>query len=192
LCVDRFVDPGDDLISGLKRGDGAAFDRAYEQYRGRLFGYLSRMARRRDLAEDLLQETWLRLAQRASELDDDTDLGAWLFTVARNLFLSHIRSAMTGADRMHTMSFWESQATYTTPYDLTSASETQQRLESALLELPIDYREVLVLVVIEHLEPAAVAKVLGIRPEAVRKRLERARTMLAERVGERPQRGDER
>ncbi|MBI5533945.1 MAG: sigma-70 family RNA polymerase sigma factor [Deltaproteobacteria bacterium] len=184
--------PGDDLIGGLKRGEAAAFDRAYEQYRSRLYGYLARMARRRELAEDLLQETWLRLAQHASQLDDDTDLGAWLFTVARNLFLSHVRSAMTGADRLHTMSFWESQATYTTPFDLTSANETQQRLELALLELPIDYREVLVLVVIEHLEPIAVARILGIRPEAVRKRLERARTMLAERVGDRPHHGGER
>ena len=184
--------PGDDLIGGLKRGEAAAFDRAYLQYRGRLFGYLSRMARRRDLAEDLLQETWFRLAQRAPELDDDTDLGAWLFTVARNLFLSHVRSAMTGADRLHTMSFWESQATYTTPFELASASETQQRLESALCELPIDYREVLVLVVVERLEPLAVSKVLGIRPEAVRKRLERARSLLSERLGERPHQGGER
>jgi RNA polymerase sigma factor (sigma-70 family) len=186
------VGPRDNLVDGLRRGEPAAFDRAYEQYRGRLFGYLARVARRRELAEDLLQETWLRLAQHASQLDDDTDLGAWLFTVARNLFLSHIRSVMTGADRMHTISFWEGQATHTTPYDLTSATETQQRLESALLELPVDYREVLVLVVIEHLEPAAVAKVLGIRPESVRKRLERARTMLAERMGGRPKHGGER
>lgn len=173
------------LVEELKRGDPAAFDEVYACYRSRLFGYLARMARRRELAEDLLQETWLRLATHASELEDDTDLGAWLFTVARNLFLSHVRSAMTGADRLHQMSLWESQATYTTPYDLASASETQQRLENALYSLPIDYREVLELVAIERMEPAAVCKIVGLRPEALRKRLERARSMLAQRMGDR-------
>jgi RNA polymerase sigma-70 factor (ECF subfamily) len=186
VCVDPGVGSRDEpeLIRALQRGEPGALEQAYEAHCARLFGYLARMARRRDVAEDLLQETWMRLAARAHELHDDTDLGAWLFTVARNLFLSHVRRAMTGADCLYQLRFWESAEVRATPFDLTSASETQRRLEQALLLVPIDYREVLVLVVIERMEPAAVARVLGIKPEAVRKRLERARAMLADRLAE--------
>lgn len=169
-------------MAGLRRGDTRSFDRAYELYRRRLFGYLARMAKRRELAEDLLQETWLRLAARSRDLEEDTDLGAWLFTVARNLFLSHVRHVMAGEDRLGQAVFASSRGPAATPFEIASATQTQRSLELALLELPIDQREVLVLVAVERLEPSQVAQVLGIRPEAVRKRLERARAMLAEKL----------
>ena len=49
------------LVVRLKKGDVAAFEAIYEAYRPRLFSFLVRLSRRRDLAEDLLEETWLRL-----------------------------------------------------------------------------------------------------------------------------------
>jgi len=58
----------------------------------RLFGFLVRLTRRRDLAEDLLEETWLRFVTHASRLEADTRLGPWLFMVARNVHISHCRS----------------------------------------------------------------------------------------------------
>ncbi len=138
------------------------------------------MARNRHVAEDLLQETWLRLASRSRDLDEDTDLGAWLFTVARNLFLSHVRRAMCGVERLDCAACASQGGLNATPFEIASATQTQRRLERALLELPIDQREVLVLVAVERLEPGQVATVLGVKPEAVRKRLERARKALAE------------
>jgi RNA polymerase sigma-70 factor (ECF subfamily) len=73
------------LVAGIRSGDTAAFDRAYELYRPRLFAFLLRLSRRRAIAEDLLDETWLRLVAHAGSLRPDTRLAAWLFTVARNL-----------------------------------------------------------------------------------------------------------
>ena len=72
-------------VDGLRRGDPAAFDSVFAAYRRRLYGYLVRMTRRKDVAEDLLQETFLRLAQHARRLEATTRLGAWLFTVAHRL-----------------------------------------------------------------------------------------------------------
>ncbi len=140
------------------------------------------MARNRHVAEDLLQETWLRLALRSRDLDEDTDLGAWLFTVARNLFLSHVRRAMCGAARLDCSACAAQGGLNATPFEIASAAQTQRLLERALLELPMDQREVLVLVAVERLEPGQVATVLGVKPEAVRKRLERARKALAEKL----------
>ena len=58
----------------------------------RLFNFLARLSRRRDIAEDLLDETWLRFVDRAHKLKPDTRLGPFLFTVARNLYISYCRS----------------------------------------------------------------------------------------------------
>ena len=172
-----------DLVQRLKRGDPAAFDAVYDRHRPRLFAFLTRMARRRDLAEDLLQETFVRLATHAHGLDDDTELGAWLFRVARNLFISHRRWAVLDADRLRELGLWPgSRDAPASPFEQTAATETERRLERAIAELPVSYREALLLVVVEHMEPQQAAAVAGITPEAMRQRLSRARAMIAEKL----------
>ena len=87
------------LVARLKAGDRAAFEAIYEAYRPRIFGFLVRLSRRRDVAEDLLEETWLRLVTRAQTLTDHARLAPWLFTVARNLYYSWRRSRAMDATR---------------------------------------------------------------------------------------------
>jgi RNA polymerase sigma factor (sigma-70 family) len=172
-----------ELVARLKRRDPLAFDEVYAQYRPRLFGFLTRLCRRRDLADDLLQETWLRLARAAPRLTDDTRLAAWLYTVARNLYRSHRRWSMASLEARG----WLSRESFaaverTSPFDLASASELERRLELALWALPLTYREVLLLVAVERLDPADAADVLGLRPDALRQRLARGRAMLADEL----------
>jgi RNA polymerase sigma-70 factor (ECF subfamily) len=171
------VDPDSEraLVAGLKRGEAAAFDAVYAAYRARLFGFLVRMGRRRDLAEDLLQETWIRLATRAGGLADDTRLGPWLFTVARNLLVSHLRATRLDADLAGELG---EPAARSTPFDDLAGTEAQRRLEAALAAMPPAYREVLLLVAVERMTPQQAAAVLEARPEAIRQRLSRGRAML--------------
>src|SRR5262245_25165926 len=81
-----------ELIARLKAGDSAAFDEVYDAFNGRLFNFLARLMRSRERAEDLVEETWLRLVAHAGRLQPDTRLGPWLFTVARNLYVSYCRA----------------------------------------------------------------------------------------------------
>ena len=90
--MDRDVELG--LVDGLRRCDPAAFEAVHEAFNSRLFNFLARLSNSRDIAEDLLEETWLRLVSHAPELRPDTSLGAWLFTVARNLHVSYRRSRL--------------------------------------------------------------------------------------------------
>src|SRR6476659_1613443 len=83
-----------ELVARLRRGDAAAFDAIYLALNVRLLTFLVRLSRRRDVAEELLEETWLRLVTHAARLRPDTRLVPWLFTVARNLYVSHCRSRM--------------------------------------------------------------------------------------------------
>lgn len=168
------------LVSGLRAGDPAAFDAVHAAFNARLFSFLARLSRRREVAEDLLEETWLRLVSHASRLRPDTRLAPWLFTVARNLYVSYQRSRML--EDTHAASFiglWPCGLAGTSPFEATAANEMERQIEAALASLPAGYREVLLLVGVDGFRPVEAAEICGISPEAFRQRLSRARALLA-------------
>ena len=170
------------LVSRLRAGDADAFDAVYAEYNTRLFAFLARLSRNRATAEDLLEETWLRLVNHAERLREDSQLGAWLFTVARNLYVSYCRSRMLeDVHALDSIGLWPSGCP-SSPFEETAGHELGVRLEAALAELPLQYREALLLVAIEGLTPSEAAQVCGVSGEAMRQRLSRGRAMLAERL----------
>ena len=184
------VDDEAELVARFRSGDAEAFDTIYDKYRPRIFGFLLRLSRRRTVAEDLLDETFLRLVRHAPALRTDTSLGAWLFTVARNLYWSYRRaSALEDDVEPATLSLWPITAPGPTPFDLAAGSELETRLEQALRALPPQHREVLLLVIREGMKPSEAAEVCGITAEALRQRLARARAALIRHMNlERPAR----
>jgi RNA polymerase sigma-70 factor (ECF subfamily) len=179
------VDPqsNSDLVARLRAGDLGAFDDVHRQFHGRLYGFLARLARSRDVAEDLLEETWLRLVAHARQLSPDTQLGPWLFTVARNLHVSYRRSrALEMGHLDDVLGLWPAGVSGPSPFEATAANEMERKLEAALASLPATYREVLLLVGVEGLQPIEAAAVCGISPESLRQRLHRARSLLSRRM----------
>src|SRR6186713_3373523 len=160
-----------DALTLLRRRDPRGFDLAYAAYAGKIRGFLLRLGRDRALADDLLQQTFLRLAERGPELRADSDLRAWLFTVARNAHTSHARRPRSDDDQAALEAL------------MSPAPDVEARLllgdvESALGRLRTEDRELLLLVGAEGLEHATAAKILGVSPVALRQRLSRARSRL--------------
>ena len=171
------------LVDALRRGEASAFDAVYAKYRGRIYGFLLRLCRRPDVAEDLFQETFLKLARNAPRLAEDTDLAAWLFTVARNAWVSHRRWSMLDVSRLVALEDDALPAAKGPDPDARAdAARAMERLERALAALPAASREVLLLVGVEGFEQDEVARMLGIQYDALRQRLTRARAQLAERL----------
>jgi RNA polymerase sigma factor (sigma-70 family) len=168
------------LLERLRRGDGAAFDSVYEQHKDEVWRFLMRLGRRRELAEDLFQETWLRLARHAHELAADTNVRAWLYAVARNLHRSHVRWAVLDERARTALARWWylDQAPLRADARVDAAGALG-RLRSAFDALPAAHREVLVLAVGEDLSSVDVAKALSLSHDAARQRLSRARAALA-------------
>ena len=169
---------GDDrgLIQRLRRSDREAFRELYARYAQSSFGFLARLCGARDRAEDLHQETWLAVARSAGRLDVDSDLGAWIFTIARNQF----RSAQRSLARLRARERVSGPAPLAAePLDDPAARD----LERALQALPTIHREILLLVGVEGLAIERAAAVLDLRPDAARQRLARARAALTERLG---------
>jgi RNA polymerase sigma factor (sigma-70 family) len=171
------------LVARLRDGDPEAFDEVHGAFNGHLFNFLARLSGSRDVAEDLLEETWLRLVRHARRLQPDTRLGAWLFTVARHLHVSYCRSRLLeDASAAALLSLWPSGRRTPSPLEAVEASEAQRHLAAALASLPAIYREALLLTVVDDLRPSEAARVCGISGEAMRQRLSRARALLAQRL----------
>jgi RNA polymerase sigma-70 factor (ECF subfamily) len=178
------VDEGQ-LVAGLRAGAPDAFDRVYDRYRAPIFGFLLRLTRDRPLAEDLLQETWLRVARGARALAPDSRLKPWLFRIAYNLFVSHRRWSALNLARLGTLrALGPGEVDHHTPEEAHAANDLQRRLESALGALKAEHREVLLLVAVEGMEPQEAAEVLTVSAPALRQRLKRARDALAHALTE--------
>lgn len=168
-----------EIIAALARGETRAFDEAYARLRAPVYAFLVRLTGRVALAEDLMQETWLRLARAAPELPPHTELRPWLFTVARNLYRSHRRWAAIDTERLREFGLLPTPAS-ASPFEALAADGTERALEGAIARLPLDQREVLLLCGVSGFDPAHAARMLGVTPEAARQRLARARARLRE------------
>jgi RNA polymerase sigma-70 factor (ECF subfamily) len=176
------VSEAQELVERLRRGESAAFDAIYEQHRARIFSFLARLTGRRELAEELVQEVFLRLCRFAPRLAPDTQIALWLYTVARNLARSHYRWSAVDADRLLGLAQLAEADRQVSPFDMTSAREVERAVERALQRLPIDQRELLILIAVERIPSADAARVLGLSAVAVRQRLSRARKQLANAI----------
>jgi len=114
-----------EVVARMRAGDAGAFDAIHAEFNARLFNFLARLSRRRDIAEDLLDETWLRFVDRAHKLKPDTRLGPFLFTVARNLYVSYCRSRMLeDSQTADVIGLWPLGTPRPSPFEWTVANET--------------------------------------------------------------------
>src|SRR5438270_4863143 len=80
-----------EIARGLRRRDPELLARLIEQYQHRLFRYLLHFTGNRQLAEDLFQDTWLRVLERGTQFDGRSEFAPWLLRMAHNLAIDHFR-----------------------------------------------------------------------------------------------------
>lgn len=171
-----------DILRDLIVGKSNAFDEMYALYADRIWRFLMRLTQNRTLAEDLFQETWLAAASHVRFLRSESSLSRWLYTIARNAFHMSWRKFKTDLTKKQAL-----QTAQIFPSPIDEAVMVQIDLECAqvaMQRLPEAYREVLILCCLEELSSESAALILGATPEAVRKRLSRARSMLTTLINE--------
>jgi RNA polymerase sigma-70 factor (ECF subfamily) len=173
-------------VAGLIRRESRAFTAVYERHRVPIYSFLVRLCGHRDVADDLFQETFLQLARHAPRLRPDTELAAWLYTVARNRYRSYRRTALWRRLRLLALGPGGGAAQGTgpaapsTPLEHALHGDLSRQLERALQTLPTPQREVLLLVGVQGVEQEAAAAILGLSSAALRQRLARARAQVQE------------
>ena len=170
----------------LRRGDPDAFDALLARYQNRLYRYLVRFTANRAVAQDLFQETWLKVITRIHRYDERRPFEPWLFSVARNLAIDHLRKAApesldepseSGEPRVARLGAPE-------PGSLDRLLERERRglLERSLDELPALYREALTLRFEEEMTFEEIADVLSAPVSTVKSRVQRALAALRSRM----------
>jgi RNA polymerase sigma-70 factor, ECF subfamily len=172
-------------VARLRRGDLDALAMLVQRYQHRLYRYLLRLVRQPAEAEDLFQQTWLRVASQIRRFDPQRNFDAWLFTVARNLAIDHLRRLRPESLDEHEAG--ESgrtpaalRASDAPPVDVMIAREHSRFVASAMENLPTLYREVLALRFEEEMKLEEIAEVLGAPLSTIKSRLRRGLENLRE------------
>ena len=79
------------IAIGLRRRDPDVLDALIEQYQHRLLRYLTHMTGNQAIAEDLFQETWIRVLEKGHQYDGKSKFVTWLMTIAHNVAIDHLR-----------------------------------------------------------------------------------------------------
>ncbi|HEY6554498.1 MAG TPA: sigma-70 family RNA polymerase sigma factor [Vicinamibacteria bacterium] len=172
------MDPDRDDVARLRKGDPAGLSGLMSRHQDRLFRYLLRLVGDEAVGEDMFQQTWLKVAERVGHYDSSRPFGPWLFAVARNLALDHLRrrqpESLEDVD----------EPAVPDPDPLAHAVARQQgvRLAETVAGLaPLD-REVLSLRFEEDLELPQLAVTLGVPVPTAKARLYRALARLRGRL----------
>ncbi len=182
------------LVERTRTGDMQAFGALVAKYQDRMFNMVYRMCGRREDAEELAQEAFLKALEKITQFRSQSSFYTWLFRIAANLVISHRRRS--GRIRFHTLDpsdgEGESQAGVLTaqmaarreksPAAAVASAETQLMVTAALEELDDEMRLVVLLRDGEDMEYAEIADVLNTPVGTVKSRLHRARNELREKL----------
>ncbi|HXI04612.1 MAG TPA: sigma-70 family RNA polymerase sigma factor [Candidatus Saccharimonadales bacterium] len=160
-----------------------------------LYGIALKMTRRREEAEDLVQETLLRAFRFFHRYEAGTNIKAWLIRIMRNLFINRYRKRQrepepvdTGGAEEVLESLMESaspqHSSGASPEEILASGSVDEEIERALASLPDEYRIVLLLSAMEELSYKEIAAVLECPIGTVMSRLHRARRMMQAKLME--------
>jgi RNA polymerase sigma-70 factor, ECF subfamily len=171
----------DEVLERAKRGDAAAMEALLAELAPRVQRFGVRLCGNAHDADDVLQETLLSVARHLPEFEGRSSLAAWVFALARSACVRR-RRGFKNAVPASDSDAPEPHDTGPSPEQRAANRELLDVLLSALTELPLDAREVILLRDVEGLSAADSAAVLGISAQALKSRLHRARTALRERL----------
>lgn len=164
------------LLARAGRGEEAACRELLRRHGPRLFSVVEATHRDASLAEDVVQETFLRAIDRAGQLRDEARLFPWLVRIALRVAIDHRRKTRRESPLDET---WD---TPSRPEDgpdrRAEASQDARLVEKALSELPEYQRELVALRYFAHMSAAELSEVFGKSEVAIRKDLQRARGLL--------------
>ncbi|MGH9587155.1 MAG: RNA polymerase sigma factor [Acidobacteriaceae bacterium] len=175
------------VAQGLKRRDAGLVDRLIVQYQHRLMRYLLFLTGDREIAEDLFQETWMKVLTRGSQYNGAARFDTWLFTVARNLLIDlrrkrsmvSLEDMCAGEDEEYAFQVPSEEPN---PFDHYRSREGARRIAAALLLLDPLQREVLALRFHEELSLEEIATVTRTPLSTVKSRLYRGMAALKPHV----------
>ena len=175
------------IVAGLRRNDPDLFDQLIETYQHRLLRYLLYLTGSRELAEDLFQETWIRVLERGTQYNGQAKFETWLFAIARHLVIDTSRKkSCASLDALQEQSEsdrpFEVRSEDPSPFEQLSSSEDSHLVAAALAQLDTLHREVLVLRFHEELSLEEIASVVSAPLSTIKSRLYRGLAAMKPKI----------
>jgi RNA polymerase sigma-70 factor, ECF subfamily len=190
---EQHLGPGSTLVSDKEivgcvlAGDIRLFEVLMRRHNQRLFRAARSILHSDDEAEDVMQDAYARAFEHLADFRGTAQFSTWLTRIAVHEALARLRRANLVArlDAQHEEGAHDMASSASTPEQHVSDTELRSVIESAIDELPPEFRVVFVLRVVEQMNVADVAECLGIPQETVKTRLFRARQRLKRRLMDR-------
>lgn len=166
-----------DIVSACQQGDRSAQRALYEEFHRQVYRLAKRMVGQGD-ADDLAQEIFLRVFQKIGQFDNRSEFPTWLYRVATNECLQHLRSRAKKSEATLPDEVRSSSTPSSPPLD------DNELLQVALDRLEPDLRSIFLLREVEELNYCELSKTLEISEGTVASRLNRARKQLRQHLVE--------
>ena len=182
------MDPHEEtlLARALLAGESGAFDRFVEHFRSRIFHYSWLMCGQPEDAEEVAQETLLKVFESFATLREPERVRPWVFRIAKNACLMHRRKSIFAPPRELSLDELpptsETAGNAAPPDAFMLRAELRAVLDRAITELPPAYRPVVVLRDIEELSTEDTAQILDLSLDVVKTRLHRGRVALRQKL----------
>jgi RNA polymerase sigma-70 factor, ECF subfamily len=179
------------LAAASLEGEARAFTVLADRYHLRLLNFIHRMIGDRERAEDLVQETFVRVHRHLHRYDQNRKFSTWAYTIAGNLAKNELRNRSRNPmvlfqtikknwDADHRPLEWEDNRYR--PDDLYRKRDLKEKVDRAVSELPEHHRVVFVLRELEGKSYEEISEITGVNLGTVKSRLNRARNNFAELI----------
>ncbi len=167
------------LMKAIQRGDMVAFNSMVDRYKDRLMNVISRMLSSSEEAEDIVQETFVRVYQHRQSFNFQHCFSTWIYTICLNLARNELRKRKKF--KFYEISDMEG---HETEFAVEAKIPTRlpQAIDAAVKELPEKYRTAFLLRDVEEMPYEEVAKALGVPLGTVKSRVNRARLILRDKL----------
>jgi RNA polymerase sigma-70 factor (ECF subfamily) len=178
-----------ELVNGVMHREESCFEELLERYGSKVLNLAMRITRNQEDAEEILQDVFITVFTKIGSFEHKAQFSSWLYRVTMNSSFMKIRAR----NRRRTVSLedvepnirqnWVGNRTEMFDVDfMSSRHELREAIQSAVEELPEDYRAIFVLRDIDGLSNEAVSQVLQLSVPAVKSRLHRSRLLMRERL----------
>lgn len=173
------------LLLRISEGDETAFKQLLYTYSDRLGAFVNKLTRSRDMAQDIVQDTFIKVWQKRATLPEVAHIGNYLFIIARNLTYNHLRDvARLGLDYREIQRAHDTgpQYTYITSIDDEGLARYLPVIDEAIRQLPPQQRKVFELARKQGLSHKQIAEQMQLSPESVKKYMKLALQSVREYV----------
>lgn len=182
--ITELIDTLDALMRRVQRGDQAAFAGVYDAMSGRVYGVVRRVLRDPAMSEEVAQEVFVELWQKAAAYDpSQASVSTWATTIARRRAVDRVRREQSQRNRADALNRQPNQPAHDTA-DIVSDTLDSARVNAALMQLPPDQRTVIQLAFIDGRPHGEIADLLDLPLGTVKGRvrggLKRLRTIIEE------------